>query len=371
MSDAVTTSPLLAPISVGAYRLTSRIVMAPMARARSGIDRAPQAIVEEYYAQRASAGLIITEACHVSPFSVSRPGTSALHTEAQRDAWRGVVDAVHARGGTIFVQLYHLGRKQHASLLPNGVMPAGPSAIPAGGTAQTTKGMEPFSPPRALELAEIPGIVGEFRQAALNAQAAGFDGIEVHGANGYLVDQFMRDSTNRRTDEYGGPIENRLRFLTEVLDAVGGVFGMDRVGVKISPHFTGDNIDDSDPRGLFGAVAELLAARGVAYLHVVEGPVLNTMVSPKRDEDRLLPYLRSRFGGPVIANGGYDQESADRLLARGDADLVSFGELFIANPDLVARFALAASLNPLKKEFVWTGGPNGYVDYPSITALGA
>jgi N-ethylmaleimide reductase len=366
MSDTATTSPLLAPITVGAHRLSSRIVMAPMARARSGIDRAPQAIVEQYYAQRASAGLIITEACHVSPFSVSRPGTSALHTQGQRDAWRGVVEAVHAKGGTIFVQLYHLGRKQHASLLPDGVMPAGPSAIPAGGTAQTTKGMEPFSPPRALERAEIPGIVEEFRQAALNAREAGFDGIEVHGANGYLVDQFMRDATNRRTDDYGGPIENRLRFLTEVLDAVGGVFGMDRVGLKISPHFTGDGIDDSDPRRLFGAVATTLGAFGAAYLHVVEGPVLNTMVSPKQDADRLLPDLRSRFGGPVIANGGFDRDSAERLIRLGHADLVAFGELFIANPDLVARFAEAAPLNPLKKEFVWTGGPNGYIDYPKL-----
>jgi N-ethylmaleimide reductase len=362
-----TIEALFDPTTIGTLPIPSRIVMAPMARARSGPDRAPRDIVAAYYAQRASAGLIVTEACHVSPFSVGRAGTSALHTGAQLAGWHGVTQAVHAAGGRIFVQLYHLGRKQHPSLLPQGMAPIAPSTVLAGGMAETANGLEPFCMPRALAIEEIPALVEAFRLSAVNARDAGFDGVEIHGANGYLVDQFLRDGANHRQDGYGGSMENRVRFLTEVVEAIGSVFPRSRIGLKVTPHYTADGIEDSDPRGLFTFVADRLARLGAGYFHVVEGAAAGGKDGPKTEDARLLPAIRAAFPGRLIANGGYDAQSAAAVLREGHADLVSFGALFIANPDLVSRFRAGAPMNPPDRPSFSTGGIAGYIDYPTLT----
>jgi N-ethylmaleimide reductase len=360
------TNDLFSPIVLGSYSLPNRMVMAPMGRARSDHDRAPDAVVAEYYRQRASAGLIISEACHVSPYSVSRPGTSAIHTERQIEAWRGVAEAVHSVDGRMFLQLYHLGRKQHQSMLPDQAPPVAPSSIRSGGMVQLAHGSEPFSMPRALALNEIQGIVDEFRRAAGNAVAATLDGVEIHAANGYLIDQFLRDGTNQRSDRYGGSIANRARFLIEVVEASIGEIGAGRVGVKVSPHFRGDGIDDSDASALYAYVAKELERLKVAYFHVVEGVTLGTMLSPDTEDGRLLAMLRGLYSGPLMINGGFDQSASHAIVASGAADLVSFGELFLANPDLVRRFSLGSALNAPRPATFWTGGAEGYVDYPNL-----
>lgn len=362
---------LFKALQLGPYKIKNRIVMAPLARARSDEARAPTELVEIYYAQRASAGLIISEASHVSPFSVSRPNTSAHHSEAQNRAWARVVAAVHAAGGLIFQQLYHVGRKAHSSRLPGGASPLAPSAIPALGETPTAAGLQPFSTPRALRLAEIPGVVEEFRAAARNALSAGFDGVELHAANGFLIDQFLRDGSNDRTDAYGGSIANRSRFLLDIVDAVSDVFGPQRIGVRLSPHFRSDGIRDSDPAALFGHVAAALNAREIAYLHVIEGLRKGDDHGPLDGGEFLAPLLRKAFRGPLILAGGYSQETAQNILAARGADAIAFGRLFISNPDLPGRFRVNAPLAEPDVATFYSGGPKGYIDYPALEAVAA
>jgi N-ethylmaleimide reductase len=357
---------LLSPVRVGAFPLRNRMVMAPMARARSDQDRVPTPLMEAYYSQRATVGLIVTEASSVSPLSQSRPGAAAIFRERQVEGWHKIARAVHARGGIIVQQLYHLGRKSDPSRMPDGAVPVAPSAIAAQGEVAGRDGPIPFATPRALAAGEIPGIVEEFRRAAQNAQTAGMDGVEIHGANAYLIDQFLRDGTNRRTDRYGGPVENRARLLIEVVTAAIGVFGADRVGVRISPHQRGDGIADSDPAAMFGYVAAALDRLGIAYLHLIEASVPGLPQSPPDGAPLLQPIVRRAFRGPLVLNGGYTRESAERAIAEGRCDLVSFAALMIANPDLPLRFRRDAPLNPPDRATFYNGGAAGYIDYPFL-----
>ncbi len=359
---------LLTPVRVGAWALRSRIVMAPMARARSDQDRAPTAMVAEYYAQRAHVGLIVTEASSVSPLSVGRPGASAMFTPRHQAGWRGVAEAVHAKRGIIVQQLYHLGRKSDPSRMPAGTVPVAPSAIAAQGEVAGVNGPTPFATPRALATDEIPGIVQEFRHAAVQAREAGMDGVEVHGANAYLLDQFLRDGTNRRTDRYGGSPANRARLLLEVVQEVIGVFGADRVGVRLSPHARGDGIANSNPAATFGHAAGALNELGLAYLHLIEAGTPGLRQSPPPGMAPLAPLIRRAFRGPLILNGGYDRDSANAVIAAGACDLVAFAALMIANPDLPERFRRGASLNPPDEASFYNGGAKGYIDYPMLAS---
>jgi N-ethylmaleimide reductase len=349
------------PLRVGALELPNRIVMAPLGRARSDPQsREPTLSVATYYRQRATAGLIVSEATHVSPDSVSRPGTSGIHSDGQIAAWRRVTSAVHAANGQIFQQLFHLGRKADPARLPRGGLPGAPSAVAAKGEFSTPEGPRPFPVPRAFDLEEIPRVVSEFGQAAASSKRAGFDGVEIHGANGFLVDQFLRDGANRRTDRYGGSIENRARFLLEVVDAAIDAFGADRVGVRVSPHARADGTDDSLPRETFRYVAGRLNARRVAYLHLIE-----PAATP--EGERFAPSLRRAFRGPLIVCGGFDRPSASLAITEGRADLVAFGAGFIANPDLVERLRLNAPWNTPDPSTFYTGGDRGYIDYPFLS----
>ena len=362
---------LFTPIRVGAYELRNRIVMAPMARARSDEGRAPTPMVAQYYAQRASAGLIVSEASSVSPLSVSRPHASAIWHDRHVAGWRLVTEAVHKAGGLIFQQLYHLGRKSDPSRMPGGAPPVAPSAIAAKGQVAGANGPVDFAVPRALATGELPEIVGEFREAAENARAAGMDGIEIHGANAYLIDQFLRDGSNRRSDRYGGGVENRARLLLEIADAIIGVWGAGRVGVRVSPHARGDGIADSDPAAIFGHVAAQLGARGIAYLHLIEAETPGLPQSPPEGASPVRPVIRRAFTGPLIVNGGYTRAQADRVIASGAADLVAFAALFIANPDLPERFRRNAPFNTPDPKSFHNGGAEGYIDYPTLDQRGA
>ena len=355
---------LFTPFQLGPYELANRLVMAPMTRSRAGAGNVPGELAAEYYAQRASAGLIVSEGAQVSPQGVGYPGTPGIHTDEQVDGWRRVTEAVHARGGRIFLQLWHVGRVSHPSLQPDGGFPVAPSAVGIEGTTFAADGtMKPFVTPRALERDEIRGIVEQFEDGARHAYRAGFDGVELHGANGYLIDQFLRDGANRRHDEYGGSVQNRVRFLLEVTEAVAGVWGGDRVGVRVSPAGAVNGMSDSDPVATFAYAAYALNRFGLAYLHVTEplgGP-----------EPRITPALRAIFRGPLMANGGYGRETADAALARGQADLVSFGVPFLANPDLPRRLREGAPLNAPDRATFYGGGEHGYTDYPALETAGA
>ncbi len=354
---------LFSSIKLGPYTLPNRIVMAPLTRNRAGAGNVPGTLNATYYAQRTSAGLIISEATQVSPQGVGYPSTPGIHSPEQVEGWQLVTDAVHERGGRIFLQLWHVGRISHPSLQPDGALPVAPSAIAPQGDAQTYEGPRPFVTPRALETHEIPGIVEQFRQGAQNALAAGFDGVEIHGANGYLLDQFLRDGTNQRTDQYGGSIENRARFHLEVTEAVVGVWGAERVGIRLSPSGTFNSMHDSNPKATFGYLVEALNRFGLAYLHLVEANEADI-----RYGGTAIPttYFRSIFQGNLMTNGGYDREKGDAILASGGADLVSFGTLFLANPDLPKRFSLNAPLNQPNPETFYGGGEKGYTDYPPL-----
>jgi N-ethylmaleimide reductase len=337
--------------------------MAPLTRNRAGPGNVPGPLNAEYYAQRASAGLIISEATQVVPEGQGYPATPGIHTPEQVSGWRQVIGAVHARGGRIFLQLWHVGRISHPSLQPGGVLPVGPSALRPAGEAVTLEGMKPFETPRALTLEEIPAVIAGYRAGARNALEAGFDGVEVHGANGYLLDQFLRDGTNHRTDAYGGTVENRARLLVEVTEAVCGVWGADRVGVRISPLQPFNDMRDSDPQGTFSHVVERLNPFGLAYLHVTEmGRESPGAAGPPFD----LRRLRKRWRGPYMTNSGYDRARAEAAIAAGDTDLVAFGVPFIANPDLPARFARDAPLNPADPSTFYGGDARGYTDYPAL-----
>ena len=350
---------LSSPIRIGPLQLSNRVVMAPMTRNRAGPGNVPTPLNATYYAQRASAGLIITEATQVSPQGVGYPKTPGIHTEEQVAGWRLVTDAVHAANGLIFLQLWHVGRISHPYYQPGGALPVAPSAIKPRGEIHTPQGPKPFVTPRALDAGEIPGIVARFREGARGARAAGFDGVEIHAANGYLIDQFLRDGTNKRTDRYGGSVEGRARFLIEVVDAVAGVWGADRVGVRLSPVNDFNDMRDGDPARTFSYVAERLNEFGLAYLHVVE----------PASAPRITRLIRERFRGPLMANQGYERESAEAALRSGVADLVSFGRLFLANPDLPARFAEQSPLNEPDPSTFYGGDERGYTDYPTREAL--
>lgn len=355
---------LFTPVSVGRHALPNRIVMAPLTRNRAGEGNIPRAMNAEYYAQRASAGLIISEASQVSPQGVGYPLTPGIHSQEQVAGWRLVTNAVYQRGGRIFLQLWHVGRISHPSLQPDGELPVAPSAIRPEGEAVTYQGLQPFVTPRALRSDELPGIVEQFRAGARNALAAGFDGVEIHAANGYLLDQFLRDGSNHRTDAYGGSRENRTRLLCEVTEAVADVWGSDRVGVRISPLNPFNSMHDSDPDQTFRAVAHRLEAFNLAYLHVVELASDGVHTSDQQVDWR---SLREAFGGLYMANGGYDRERANAALASGSADLISFGTLFLANPDLPERFASGADLNAPHPETFYGGDERGYLDYPFLS----
>jgi N-ethylmaleimide reductase len=361
---------LFSPIKVGPYALANRMVMAPMTRGRAGEGNAPGEMNAQYYAQRASAGLIITEATQVSRQGVGYPNTPGIHTPQQVAGWRLVTEAVHSRGGRIFLQLWHVGRISHPRIQEDGALPVAPSAIRPGGAAFTDEGRKPFVTPRALETGELPEVIAQFRNGAQYALAAGFDGVEIHAANGYLIDQFLRDGTNRRTDIYGGTIENRARFLLEVVESVSKVWGAARVGVRISPTSTFNDMSDSDPAATFAYVAQRLGQLGIAYLHVIEGSETDNGEDFLREKRAAVDFrrLRAAFGGTYIANGDYDQDRADASLARGDADLISFARLFLSNPDLPERFARNAPLNAPDPTTYYRGEEKGYIDYPVLNA---
>jgi N-ethylmaleimide reductase len=351
---------LLETAQLGPFAAANRIVMAPLGRARNAeSSREPLARSVTYYTQRATAGLIITEATHVSEFSVSRPGTAAIHAPGQVVAWTRVTQSVHAAGGRIFQQLFHLGRKADPARLPHGALPVAPSAIAARGEIPTPRGTMPFPVPRALETLEVPVLVEQFRRAIVNSHRAGFDGVEIHAANGFLVDQFLRDGANRRDDHYGGTIENRARFLLEIVDHAIDVFGATGVGVRISPHPMADGTADSDPRALFAHVAQALDRRRIAFLHVIEPDT-----TP--DAACVAPLLRQHFVGPLILAGDFNRETAERAIQSLRADFIAFGRLYIANPDLVARFRLDAPLNMPDVSTFYSGGDRGFIDYPTL-----
>ncbi|MEN8205547.1 MAG: alkene reductase [Pseudomonadota bacterium] len=352
---------LFSPITVGDLTLPNRVIMAPLTRNRAAMPgHVPQAINTTYYAQRSSAGLIISEATIVSPEGAGYPATPGIHSDEQVKGWRAVNDAVHAEGGRIFVQLWYCGRISHPDLLPDNRQPVSASAIKPEGDAVTYEGLKPFVEPRALRTDELPGIVDQYRQAARCAVEAGFDGVEVHSANGYLLDQFLRDGTNQRNDSYGGSLENRTRLLTEVLSAVLEIWEPSRVGVRISPDNSFNDIRDSDPQATFNFVARTISGKGLGYLHVVEGD----MVSSERSLD--YRQIRDNFDGYYMANCGYDKARAQTAIASGDADMVSFGQLFIANPDLVQRFKTDAELNAPDPDTFYGGDEKGYTDYPTL-----
>jgi N-ethylmaleimide reductase len=355
---------LFSPIQLGNCRLKSRIFMAPLTRSRAGQGNVPRGLNALYYAQRADAGLIITEATQISSTAQGYISTPGIHTAEQVEGWKRVVNAVHVAGGRIFVQLWHVGRISHPSFQPNGGPPIAPSAIRAEGQTYTAEGFQPLVTPRALETGEIPGVVADFRQAALNANEAGFDGVELHGANGYLIDQFLRDKSNQRTDQYGGSIENRSRFLLEIVDSVIDGIGADHAALRISPQNTFNDIDDSNPQALFNHLAAALSGKGLAYLHVVEGDLTGKSVG-RFDYGK----IKALFGDPYVANNGYDKVRGQAAVAEGKADAVAFGKPFIANPDLATRFLLEAPLTPVDGATLYGGDEKGYTDYPILTTV--
>jgi N-ethylmaleimide reductase len=341
--------------------------MAPLTRSRTGSRGIPGPLNAEYYAQRASAGLIIAEATQISRQGQGYAFTPGIHDAEQVEGWKQVTNAVHRAGGRIVLQLWHVGRISHPSLQPDGGLPVAPSAIKPEGKAFTEAGFQDFVTPRTLETREIAGIVEDYRRAAENAKAAGFDGVEIHAANGYLIDQFLRDKTNRRSDDYGGSIANRVRFLAEVTEAVVGVWGGDRTGIRISPVSPANDIADSDPQALFDHVVQALKPFGLAYLHVVEGAT----GGPRDNLTFDFQALRQAFDGAYMANNGYDLDLAQDALRAGCADLIAFGRPFIANPDLVERLRVSAPLNALDKDTLYGGDARGYIDYPALTRQAA
>ncbi|MGE0724376.1 MAG: alkene reductase [Alphaproteobacteria bacterium] len=355
---------LFTAVSVGALRLPNRIVMAPMTRSRAGDDGVPSEHAALYYAQRAGAGLIVAEATQPSPGAQGYPRTPGIHTEAQISAWRNVTTAVHRAGGRIALQLWHCGRIAHPDNQPPGCRPVGPSAVAARGRIFTSPGLRDLPVPHALSQGEIRTIIDEFAAAARNAVAAGFDAVELHGANGYLIDAFLHDQANRRQDRYGGTLANRTRLLLETCEAMSAAIGADRVGLRLSPFGTFNDAIDSDSRALFAYVIPAVARLGLAYLHVINLEVTGDRSSGRAGED-VCRFARERYDGTLIAAGGYDRDSAEHALSRGDADLVAFGRAFIANPDLPLRFAQGWPLAAADRATFYAGGPRGYIDYPA------
>lgn len=359
------TLDLFSPITLGTISLKNRIVMAPLTRSRAPKDSGvPQAMNVTYYEQRATAGLIITEATPISPMGHGYPFLPGIYTDEQVAGWKKVVDAVHAKGGKMILQLWHVGRISHPSLLPNNVLPVAPSAIKPAGQLYTYEGMVDFVEPRALDASELPNIVADYVHATKCALAAGFDGVEIHAANGYLLDQFLRDGTNKREDNYGGSIENRARLLMEVTAAVVAVAGSDKVGVRISPVNPFNDIEDSSPQALFNYVADSLNQFNLAYLHVVEGGIGDAGETGSFD----FVALRKHFSNAYMANLGYDKARGNAAIASGQADVIAYGVPFIANPDLVERYRTDAPLNVADEASFYGGNEKGYTDYPFLAA---
>jgi len=350
---------LFSPIALAGHTLNNRMVMAPLTRNRAAGSVA-NTMMAKYYAQRSSAGLIITEGTQISEQGVGYPATPGIYNQHQIDGWKRVTDAVHAQGGTIFAQLWHCGRISHPSF-HNGELPVAPSAIKPAGEAVTYEGMQPFIEPRALSNEEIPGIIEQYRHAAACAKKAGFDGVEIHAANGYLVDQFIRDGSNIRTDQYGGSLENRTRLLLQIVTAAGDEIGFHKVGVRISPINAFNDISDSAPQSTFNHVASSLSGLGLAYLHVVEASM-----SGETSVDFDMQQLRDRFDGLYIANGGYDHNRGNQSIAENRADMIAFGVPFLANPDLPERFRTGAALNTPDQATFYGGDEHGYTDYPTL-----
>lgn len=358
----MTDKTLFEPYTLGSLKLANRIVLAPLTRNRAGKGFVPGELAATYYSQRASAGLLITEATQISQQGQGYQDTPGIYTQAQIDGWRKVTEAVHARGSKIFLQLWHVGRISHLSLQKAGAAPVAPSAIRAQAKTFVNNSFVEVSEPRALALGELPGIVNDFRQAAANAIAAGFDGVEIHAANGYLLDQFLKDGANQRSDEYGGSVENRARFVLEVVEAVVKEIGAERTGIRISPVGPVNGISGSDPQPQFEYLVDKLDALGLVYLHVVEGAPGGPRDFAPFDYDS----LRKRFARTYIANNGYDRELATERLNEGKADLFAFGHKFIANPDLVQRLKTGAPLAQLNPATLYGGGAEGYTDYPAL-----
>ncbi|MEM8784306.1 MAG: alkene reductase [Pseudomonadota bacterium] len=356
-------SPLFQPTSLGDLDLPNRVLMAPLTRNRSAADGTPQAWAETYYRQRASAGLIVSEATQISAMGKGYKDTPGIHTPAHVAAWRKITDAVHAGGGRIFCQIWHVGRVSHTSLLPGNAQPVSSTAKRANTQTFIETGFAEVSEPIALDTAGIKATIADYARAAAYAKDAGFDGVEVHSANGYLLDQFLQDGVNDRTDDYGGSAENRARLLMQVLDAVGEVWPAGRIGVRLSPLGQFNDMFESDPASTFGFVYDALSARGLGYLHVVE----QFPGAPSDDAGRkLIKDLRARYRGFYIANGGYDAESALGAIASGHADAVAFGRPFIANPDLPVRFLLDAPIAEPNEATFYGGDETGYTDYPYL-----
>jgi len=355
---------LFSPVKLGGIALKNRMVMAPLTRNRAGADGVPQAMNVTYYVQRASAGLIISEATPISAMAHGYPALPGIYTDEQVAGWKKVTDAVHAEGGKIVLQLWHVGRISHPSLLPNGAQPVAPSAITPNGKAFTYQGLVDYVQPRALDVSELPGIVADYVHATKSAISAGFDGVEIHAANGYLLDQFLRDGTNKREDNYGGNIENRTRLLLEVTKAVVAVAGADKVGIRISPVNPFNDMKDSNPQALFNYVVDALNQFNLAYLHVVEGGIHGGGIADPFDFSALRKHCQS----PYIANLAYDKARGNAAIASGHADAVAYGVPFIANPDLVKRFSTNAALNEADSSTFYGGTEHGYTDYPFLGA---
>jgi 2,4-dienoyl-CoA reductase-like NADH-dependent reductase (Old Yellow Enzyme family) len=358
MSHTTTeTSILLSPVRVGAWELPNRMIMAPLTRCRASEGRVPNAMMAEYYAQRATAGLILTEATSVDPMGVGYPDTPGIWSDEQVEGWKLTTEAVHAKGGRILLQLWHVGRISDPLYL-DGELPVSSSAVRPSGHVSLIRPIKEFVTPRALETSEIKGIVEAYRRGAENAKRAGFDGVELHGANGYLLDQFLQDSTNQRTDEYGGSIANRARLMLEAVDAAISVWGPGRVGLHLAPKGDAHDMGDSDPAVTFGFVARAMKERGIAFIFTRESQA----------EPRIFPQLKEQFGGALIANQQLDQATAEALVLKGEADAAAWGQQFIANPDLVRRFAEGLPLNEPQKESFYGGDSRGYTDYPFFSA---
>ena len=355
-------SDLFSPVHLGAYLLANRIVMAPLTRSRANADGTATPLMAEYYAQRASAGLIISEGTNISPQARGYASTPGIYTNSQIEAWQAVTQAVHLKGSRLFAQLWHVGRISHPSLQPDQALPVAPSALRPNAQAYTSTGYQACVTPRALETAEILQIIEQYVQAACNALTAGFDGVEIHAANGYLIEQFLRDSCNRRTDDYGGSVERRARFLLDVVAGVVDACGADRVGIRLSPLSPVNDAGlDSDPENTYGYVIERLNDFGLAYLHMIEGVTQGAREVPAGFD---LQVLRRRFAGPYMANNGYDLALALQARRANRADLISFGRPYIANPDLVERLRAGAPLNEPDRTTFFGGGAHGYIDYP-------
>ena len=360
-------SALFAPVRLGALELANRVVMAPMTRNRAANPgRAATPLMAEYYRQRAGAGLIITEATHASPEGFGYPDTPGVATAEQVEGWRRVTQAVHGAGGRIVLQMWHVGRVSHPLYQPGGAAPVAPSAVAPRGQSYTPQGLLPYVTPRALETDEIRVIVDDFARGAANAKAAGFDGVELHGAHGYLVDQFLRDGTNKRTDRYGGGVENRARFLLEVTRALLDVWGPGRVGVRLSPTGTFNDMFDSRPHETFGYAAKALNRLGLAYLHVTAAEESDRRHAPPGWQPVPVSYFRPLFTGALIGAGGYTLETAQAAVASGEVDAVAFAKAFIATPDLVERFRRSAPLATPDATTFYGGGEKGYADYPAL-----